>query len=134
MAIRDCMGEPFCLLMRGLPLAAVGARAPSLTCHIQVEHTGVWGARGEFLLVRSGGLGTPRPGKIRRTFKTSGDSLVAQTVKNLPAMQETWVQSLGPEDPLEKGMATQIQYSCLERPMDRRAWWATVHVVAKSWT
>ena len=32
--------------------------------------------------------------------------LVAQTVKNLPAMQETWVQSLGQEEPLEKGMAT----------------------------
>ena len=32
--------------------------------------------------------------------------LVAQTVKNLPAMQETWVQSLGQEDPLEKEMAT----------------------------
>ena len=34
-------------------------------------------------------------------------SLVAQTVKNLPAMQETWIQSLGQEDTLEKGMATQ---------------------------
>ena len=33
-------------------------------------------------------------------------SLVAQMVKNLPAMQETWIQSLGWEDPLEKGMAT----------------------------
>ena len=33
-------------------------------------------------------------------------SLVAQTVKNLPAIQETWVQSLGLKDPLEKGMAT----------------------------
>ena len=33
-------------------------------------------------------------------------SLVAQLVKNLPAMRETWVQSLGWEDPLEKGMAT----------------------------
>ena len=33
-------------------------------------------------------------------------SLVAQTVKNPPAMQETWVQSLGQEDPLEEGMAT----------------------------
>ena len=31
---------------------------------------------------------------------------MAQTVKNLPAMQETWLQSLGREDPLEKGMAT----------------------------
>ena len=33
-------------------------------------------------------------------------SLVAQMVKNLPAVQETWVQFLGQEDPLEKGMAT----------------------------
>ena len=33
-------------------------------------------------------------------------SLVAQTVKNLPGMLETWVHSLGQEDPLEKGMAT----------------------------
>ena len=33
-------------------------------------------------------------------------SLVAQTVKNLPAMQETWVRSLGLEDPLKKRMAT----------------------------
>ena len=36
----------------------------------------------------------------------SWTSLVAQTIKNLPAIQETWVQSLGWEDPLEKGMAT----------------------------
>ena len=36
--------------------------------------------------------------------------LVAQTVKNLPAMQDTWVQSLGPEDPLEKGMATHSSF------------------------
>ena len=35
-----------------------------------------------------------------------GASVVAQMVKNLPAMQEAWVQSLGQEDPLEKGMAT----------------------------
>ena len=38
--------------------------------------------------------------------------VVAQMIKNLPAMQETRVQSLGLEGPLEKGMA--IQYSCLE--------------------
>ena len=36
----------------------------------------------------------------------NGSSLVAQTVKRLPTMQETWVQSLGPEDLLEKQMAT----------------------------
>ena len=35
-----------------------------------------------------------------------GASLVTQSVKNLPAMQETWVPSLGGEDPQEKGMAT----------------------------
>ena len=38
--------------------------------------------------------------------KRRGASLVAQILKNLPAMQETWVQSLDQEDPLEKGMAT----------------------------
>ena len=36
----------------------------------------------------------------------TNDSLMAQMVKHLPAMQETWVQSLGPENPLEKEMAT----------------------------
>jgi len=45
--------------------------------------------------------------------------------------QETWVRSLGLEDPLEAGMAT---YSCLENPMDRGAWWATVHGVTKTQT
>ena len=44
-------------------------------------------------------------------------------------MQETWVRSLGWEDALEKEIAT--QYSCLENSMDREAWWATVHGVAK---
>ena len=47
-------------------------------------------------------------------------------------MQETQVQSLGQEDPLEKEMATPIQYSCWENPMDRGAWWATVHNVTES--
>ena len=61
-------------------------------------------------------------------------SQVAQWVKNPSAMQETqevWVWPLGQEDHLEKEMATQIQYFCLENPMDRGAWWATVHRVAK---
>ena len=49
-------------------------------------------------------------------------------------MQETWVRSLGWEDPLEKEMATHSLYSCLENPMDGGAWWATVHWVAKSQT
>ena len=53
-------------------------------------------------------------------------------VKNLPAMQKTWVRSLGQEDPLEEGMATHSS-SCLENSMDREAWRATDHGVAKSW-
>ena len=55
-------------------------------------------------------------------------SLVAQMVKNLPAMWETWVQSLGWEDPLEEGMATHSSRT----PMDRGAWWAMVHGVTES--
>ena len=53
-------------------------------------------------------------------------------VKNLPVMQEMRVRSVGREDHLEKGMATQLQYSCLENSMDREAWRATAHGVTKS--
>ena len=49
---------------------------------------------------------------IKIEVKVVYTSLVAQSVKNLPAMQEAWVQSLGQEDPLEKGMAP-LQYSFL---------------------
>ena len=59
---------------------------------------------------------------------------MAQKVKNLPAMQETWVRSLGWEDPLEEDMATHSSILALKIPMGREAWWATVHGVAKSWT
>ena len=53
-------------------------------------------------------------------------SLVAQMVKNLPAMQETGVQSLGWEDPLEKGMATHSSIFAWRIPIDRGAWQVTV--------
>ena len=55
-------------------------------------------------------------------------------LKHLPTMQETWVQSLGWEDPLEKEMTTHSSISCLENPMDQGDWWATVHGVTKSGT
>ena len=61
-------------------------------------------------------------------------SLVAQTVKNQPAMQETWVRSLGWEDPLEEGMAACSNILPWRIPMDRGTWWAIVHGVAKSQT
>ena len=64
------------------------------------------------------------PGEgIGYPLEYSWASLVVQLVKKLPAMQETWVQSLGGEDPLEKGKAT--QYSGLENSME-------VHRGAKS--
>ena len=48
-------------------------------------------------------------------------SLVDQTVKNLPAMQETWVQSLYREDPSGEENGNPLQYSCLENLIDRVA-------------
>ena len=48
-------------------------------------------------------------------------SLGAQTVKNSPAMQKTWVQSLGWEDPLEEGIATHSSILAWRMPMDRGA-------------
>ena len=69
-----------------------------------------------------------------RFFTTSSHHLVAQMVKNLPAMQETQVQSLGWEVSLEEEMRfllkeERTQYSCLKNYTDRGAWW-----VAKSHT
>ena len=64
-------------------------------------------------------------------------SFVAQIVKNQPAMQETWVWSLGWEDPRKIPWRREqypLLYSCLQNFMDIGAWWATVHGVAKSWT
>ena len=61
-------------------------------------------------------------------------SLVAQSVKNPPAMQETWVQCLSWEDTLEEGMATHSSILAWRIPMDREAWQATGHGVAKSRT
>ena len=47
---------------------------------------------------------------------------------------ETWLQSLGGEDALEKGQATHSSILAWRVPMDRGAWWATVHGVAQSQT
>ena len=47
-------------------------------------------------------------------------------------IEEMCVQSLGREDPLEEEIGNPLKYSCLENPMDKGAWWATVHRVAKS--
>ena len=56
--------------------------------------------------------------------------MVPEMVKNPPIVQET--RSQGQEDPLEKKVATHSSLLCLENPMNRGTWWATVHGVAKS--
>ena len=58
--------------------------------------------------------------------------LAAQTVKNLPTMQETWVRYLGGEGWCpEKENGYSLQYSCLENPMDKGVWRTTVYGVAR---
>ena len=79
-------------------------------------------------LGRSPGEGTGN------SLQYSWASPTAQMVKNPPAMWETWVQSLGWEDRLEKGMATHSRILAWRVPMDRGAWWATVHGITKSQT
>ena len=61
-------------------------------------------------------------------------SFVAQLVKNLPTMWETWVHSLGWEDTLKEGMATHLSILAWRITMDSRAGPAAVHGVAKNWT
>ena len=61
-------------------------------------------------------------------------SLVAQLVKNPPAVRETWVPSLCWEGPLEKGMTIHSSILAWRIPMDRGAWWARVLGIAKSWS
>ena len=80
------------------------------------------------LIPRSGS--SPGEG-IGYPLQYSWASLVAQTVKNPPAMRETWVQSLGWEDPLEEGMVTHFSILAWRiNPMDRGAWRAAAHGVS----
>ena len=58
---------------------------------------------------------------------------MAQMVKNLPAMRETWVGSLGWEDALEVGMATHSSILAWRIPTDKGAWQSAVNRAAKSW-
>ena len=68
------------------------------------------------------------PGReIGYPLQYSWASLVAQSVKNPPAMREIWVWVTGWEDPLGKGMAPPSSILVWKIPMDRGAWWAAVH-------
>ena len=55
-------------------------------------------------------------------------------VKNLPAVKETWAQSLGQDNSLEEEMATHSSILAEKNPMDRGAWQATVHGITESQT
>ena len=73
------------------------------------------------------------------TAREKKDFMVARMTKNLPAVQETCIQPLGQEDPLQKEMATlqyssALQYSCLENSMNRGAWSTVVRGITKSQT
>ena len=76
---------------------------------------------------RSAGEGIDLPLQYSWTF------LGAQLVKNLPAMLETWVRSLGWEDLLEKGKATHLQYSGLENSMDLYSPWGHKELDTTEW-
>ena len=84
--------------------------------------------------MRTPGSGSSPEEGIGYPLQCSWVSLVAQMVKNLPTMWETWVQSLGWEDPLEEGMASHSSILAWRIPMDRGASRATAHRVAKSQT
>ena len=75
------------------------------------------------------------PGEgIGYPLQYSSSSLVAQTVKNLPAMWETWLQSVGWEYPLEVVMTTHSSILAWRISMNSAAWQATVHGLANSRT
>ena len=80
------------------------------------------------------GLGSSPGEGIGYPLQHSWASLVVQTVKNLPAVWEAWVQPLGWEDSLEEGMTTLLSNPAWRIRMDRGAWRTTVRGVTKSQT
>ena len=80
------------------------------------------------------GLGRSAGEGIGFPLQYSWASLVAQLVNNLPAVQETWDQSLCWDDPLEKGVNTHSSILAWRIPTDRGAWSATVCGIIQSWT
>ena len=80
------------------------------------------------------GSGSSHGEGIGYPLQYSWASLVAQLVKNLPAIQETCVWSLGWKDHLEEGMATYSSILAWRIPMDKGIWRTTVHRVSKSQT
>ena len=80
------------------------------------------------------GFGRPPGEGIGYPLQYTWASLVAQMVKNPPAVRESWVRSLGWKDPLEGAWQPTPLFLAWRIPKDRRAWQAVVHGVAKSQT
>ena len=107
-------------------------------------HTYIWGfpgiSAGKESVCNAGdpssisGSGRSLGEGIGYPLQDSWASRVAQMIKNPPAMWETWVQSLGGEDPLEESMATHSSILAWRIPTDRGAWRAAAHGIAKSQT
>ena len=108
-----------------------------------VNNTLYWGFLGSSVgkesACNAGGCGSipglkRSPGEgIGHPLQFTWASLVTQTIKNLLAMRETWVWSLGWEHPLKEGMAIHSTILVWRMPINRGTWWATVQGITKSW-
>ena len=116
------------------------AREFPIACNFHLYHPGQWGFPDSSVGKESAcnardpgsipGLGRSEGEEIGYPLQYSWASLVAQLIKNPPAMRETWIRSLDWEDPLEKGKATHSSILAWRiNSMD-----CGVHGVAKSWT
>ena len=106
-----------CLCLRRVSLVTRFYEWRYVGCHISVFWSGI----------SSDTLGCQF---LRTQLQNQGASLAAWWYRIHLPMQETWVWSLGREDPQEKEMTTHSSILVWENPMDRGAWWATVHGVA----
>ena len=111
------------------------------TVHISICVVFTYGASLVAQLVKNAGepSSIPDSGRfpgegIGYPFQYSWTCLVAQIIKYLPAVWETWVWSLGWENPLEEGIAIHSSILVWRIPKDREVWQATVDGAAKSWT
>ena len=116
---------PVCIFGDGGPGGANG-KEPACRCRRHKRYRfDPWSGRSP-----GGRHGNP----LQYSWADKESQLVSQLLKNPPAIQNTWVRSLGWKDPLKEGMATHSSIIAWRIPMDREVWQATVHGVAKNRT
>ena len=118
-------GRLFKVLYMRRTLSSGSQEYQSSLATLLVKH---WAGALEYIFA---GWKDKRQSEQQPTLILSGASLVAQLVKNPPAMQEAWVWSLGQEDPLEKDTATHSGILAWRIPVDLGAWRATAHGVTR---